>query len=140
MNREHKKLMENPEKKPFMDLSKDVRGLMMLYVKNLQRLRGNGEWRPIEASHFLGEGYIFRIDPNTPVGNEAKEYTVFWGSDGIYKVNLEQPNANKPRVRYLVTVTGMRGFEGIRYQGSDELRQVLNIPLYGMPMAVRLKL
>lgn len=64
---------------------------------------------------------------------------MFCGSDGIYKVDLTPQSGGIKKIRYLVTVTSMRGFSGVRHADSDIWQPTLNIPDNGIPVEVRFR-
>lgn len=140
MTKQQKQMMRNPEHKPLMDLPPEVQSLMRSNGEHLLRLRGNGVWQPCKGYTYFGDGYIFKVDMGAPAENEVKELPVFCGKDGIWKVTIPTPFPLRPvSVRYLVTCTGMRNFAGILYEGSSEVRSVLDTVTYGNPRAVLFK-
>ena len=140
MTQEDRWLLTNPEKKVFVDLPPYVQELMKnLAPGELQRFHGDGTWRPCNAGVYYGKGYIFRLDPKAEEKNYGRvKLPVFCGKDGIYKVDVTalSTRLDKKTNRYLVTVTGMRGFRGIRYESETEFREILNIPEHGVPKEV----
>lgn len=135
--------MENPNHKPFIDLPFEIRKLMVDNKEHLLRLRGSGLWTPCKDYQYMGEGYVFKVDPNAPldpvvpVARPPRTCKVFCGSDNIYKVDVAPEGSPKKSVRYLTTAVGMVGFDGIRYKNSDKWFTVLNIPANGVPDEIR---
>lgn len=145
MTATEKLVMENQDHKPLMDLPKIIREAMERNKEHLLRLYGDGTWRPLKSPFYMGGGYIFKVDPNAATeplesrGARSVVYAVFCGSDGIYKVDLTPKSGGIKKIRYLVTVTSMRGFFGVRHADSDIWRATLNIPDNGIPVEVRFR-
>lgn len=67
MTATEKLAMENQDHKPLMDLPKVIRAAMERNKEHLLRLYGDGTWRPLKSPFYMGEGYIFKVDPNARV-------------------------------------------------------------------------
>lgn len=141
MTQQEKKLMENPEHKPLMDLPPVIQHLMQDNMPHLLVMRCDGSW--VSAlGDVLGRGCIYAVASTalvTPPPVQYRHYPVFCGSDRIYKVNLTQSHTDNTRICYLQTTTGMAEFAGIRYKGSQEWMPSLSLMVHGEPVEVRFR-
>lgn len=142
MNAQEKKLMENPEHKPLMDLPPVIQQLMRANIPHLLIMQCDGNWASVLVATGLERGCIYAVASTAlvdPPPVQYKQYPLFCGSDRIYKVVLTQPNSDSKGVYHLLTVTGMAEFAGIRYKGSQEWKTVLDTVTNGEPVEVRLR-
>lgn len=141
MTAQEKKLMENPEHKPLMDLPPVIQNLMQSNAPHLLVLMPNGSWTPPLMTP-LNRGAVYVVASTAlvePPPAQYKQYPVFCGSDRIYKVNLTQPNSDANRIYHLTTTLGMAEFAGVRHKGSQEWHATLNTVTRGEPVEVRFR-
>ena len=140
MTTEEKKLMENPEHKPLMDLPPVVQHLMRANPRHLKTLLSSGLWLTVEEADLFN-GCVYTVKADAPVSVPQptyKRYPVFCSSaDGVYKVNLTKEGTDNTRIYHLHTVTGMVNFAGIRYHGSQEWKPTMDTVTHGVPSEVR---